>query len=195
MTVCLLSAVLSHSVMSNSATLWTAACQAPLSMRFSNQEYPSGLPCPPSGDLPNLGAEPRSPALQVDSLPSEPSGKTRLKRLPAMRETWVRFLGWEDPLEKEMATHSSILAWRIPKMEKPGGLQSRGFAKSRIRLSDFTSYLSSRGPSQPRNQTRLQGAALPAELPRMPDCMYISNQVEFHNTKHPNSQKIISEIF
>ena len=38
----------------------------------------------------------------------------RLKRLPAMRETWVRSLGWEDPLEKEMATHSSVLAWRIP---------------------------------------------------------------------------------
>ena len=38
----------------------------------------------------------------------------RLKRLPAMQETWVRPLGWEDPLEKEMATHSSILAWRIP---------------------------------------------------------------------------------
>ena len=41
----------------------------------------------------------------------------RLKRLPAMRETWVRSLGREDPLEKEMATHSSILAWRIPWME------------------------------------------------------------------------------
>ena len=38
----------------------------------------------------------------------------RIKRLPAMQETWVRFLGWEDPLEKEMATHSNILAWRIP---------------------------------------------------------------------------------
>ena len=46
----------------------------------------------------------------------------RLKRLPAMRETWVRSLGWEDPLEKEMATHSSILAWRIPWTEEPGGL-------------------------------------------------------------------------
>ena len=43
-----------------------------------------------------------------------------------MQETWVRFLGWEDPLEKEMATHSSILAWKIPWMEKPGGLQSWG---------------------------------------------------------------------
>ena len=50
----------------------------------------------------------------------------RLKRLPAMRETWVRSLGWEDPLEKEMATHSSILAWRIPWTEEPGGLQSSG---------------------------------------------------------------------
>ena len=50
----------------------------------------------------------------------------RLKRLPAMWETWVRSLGWEDPLEKEMATHSSILAWRIPWTEEPGGVQSTG---------------------------------------------------------------------
>ena len=50
----------------------------------------------------------------------------RLKRLPAMWETWVRSLGREDPLEKEMATHSSILAWRIPWTEEPGGLQSMG---------------------------------------------------------------------
>ena len=50
----------------------------------------------------------------------------RLKRLPAMQETWVRSLGQEDPLEKEIATHSSILAWRIPRTEEPGGLQSTG---------------------------------------------------------------------
>ena len=50
----------------------------------------------------------------------------RIKRLPAMRETRVWSLGWEDPLEKEMATHSSILAWRIPWTEEPGGLQSTG---------------------------------------------------------------------
>ena len=50
----------------------------------------------------------------------------RLKRLPAMWETWVQSLGWEDPLGKEMATHSSILAWRIPWMEEPSGLQSTG---------------------------------------------------------------------
>ena len=61
----------------------------------------------------------------------------RLKCLPAMWETWVRSLGREDPLEKEMATHSSILAWRIPWMEQLGGLQST-VTKSRTRLSNFT---------------------------------------------------------
>ena len=47
-----------------------------------------------------------------------------VKNLPALLETWVRFLGYEDPLEKEMATHSSILAWEIPRTEEPGRLQS-----------------------------------------------------------------------
>ena len=55
----------------------------------------------------------------------------RLKHLPAMRETWVQSLGWEDPLEEEMATHSSILAWRIPWTEEPGGLQSTGSQRAR----------------------------------------------------------------
>ena len=50
----------------------------------------------------------------------------RLKHLPAMWETWVRSLGREDPLEKEMATYSSILAWRIPWTEEPSVLQSTG---------------------------------------------------------------------
>ena len=50
----------------------------------------------------------------------------RVKRLPAMRETRVRSLGQEDLLEKEMATHSSTLAWKIPWTEKPGRLQSMG---------------------------------------------------------------------
>ena len=45
-----------------------------------------------------------------------------VKDLPAMQETWVRSLGWEDPLEKGMATHSSILAWRIPWTKEPGSL-------------------------------------------------------------------------
>ena len=51
-----------------------------------------------------------------------------VKHLSAIQETWVQSLGWEDPLEKEMAAHSSIVAWKTPRMEKPG----------RTRLSDFT---------------------------------------------------------
>ena len=53
-----------------------------------------------------------------------------VKNLPAMQETQVRFPGWEDPLEKEMATHSSILAWRIPWTEEPGRVQSIGLKES-----------------------------------------------------------------
>ena len=48
----------------------------------------------------------------------------RVKNMPAVQETWVLSLGWEDPLEEGVATHSSILAWRIPWTEEPGGLQS-----------------------------------------------------------------------
>ena len=86
-------------------TPWAVACQDPLSMGFSRQEYWSGLPFPSPGDLPNPRIKPGSPALQ---------------------EIQVRPLGREDPLEKEMATHSSILAWRIPWTEEPGRLQSMG---------------------------------------------------------------------
>ena len=57
-----------------------------------------------------------------------------VKRLPTVRETQVQSLGWEDLLEKEMATHSSILAWEIPWTEEPGRLQST--QKSQARLSD-----------------------------------------------------------
>ena len=66
-----------------------------------------------------------------------------VKNLPAMQETWVRSLGWEDPPEKEMATHSSILAWRIPRMEEPGGLQSIG--SHRVRHDGATSLAPSQG--------------------------------------------------
>ena len=71
------------------ATPWTVACKASLSMEFSRQEYWRELPFP--------------------SLISQ-----LVKNLPAMHETWVQSLGWENPLEKGKATHSSILAWRIP---------------------------------------------------------------------------------
>ena len=60
----------------------------------------------------------------------------RVKHLPAMQETWVQYLGQEDPLEKEMATHSSTLACKIPRTEEPGGLQ-HGVAKE----SDMTDRL------------------------------------------------------
>ena len=55
-----------------------------------------------------------------------------VKNPPAMQETLVRFLGWEDLLEKEMATHSSNLAWEIPWTEEPGGRQSMGPQKSQL---------------------------------------------------------------
>ena len=54
-----------------------------------------------------------------------------VKNLPAMWETWVRSLGWEDPLENGMATHCTIRAWRIPWTEKPGGTQSMGSQRVR----------------------------------------------------------------
>ena len=64
-----------------------------------------------------------------------------VKSLPAVWETQVKSQGWEDPLEKEMATHFSILAWKIPWTEEPSRLQSRG-SQSQTQLSDFTFTLS-----------------------------------------------------
>ena len=58
-------------------------------------------------------------------------GGSAVKNLPAMQETWVQSLGQEDPLEKEMATHSSILTWEIPWAEEPGRLQSIGSQRVR----------------------------------------------------------------
>ena len=59
-----------------------------------------------------------------------------VKNLPAMQEIWVQLLGREDPLEKGMATHCSILVWRIPWTEEPDGLQTMGSQKSHTQLSD-----------------------------------------------------------
>ena len=64
------------------ATPWTVARQAPLSVEFSGKEYWSGLPCPSPGDLPDAGIKPRSPALQSNSLPSEPPGKPMMSTSP-----------------------------------------------------------------------------------------------------------------
>ena len=114
-------------------------CQAPLSMEYSRREYWSGLLFP--GDLPDSGMEPVSPAL-VSGFFATAVGTYNwytaffggisnwgasliaqlIKYLPTVQETWVWFPGWEDPLEKAMTTHSSILAWRIPWTEELGGL-------------------------------------------------------------------------
>ena len=94
-------------------------------MKFSRPEYQSGYPFPSPGDIPNPGIEPRSPALQADSLPTSLVAQ-RLKHLPGMQETQVQSLSLEDPLKKEMATHSRTLDWRIPWREEPGRLQSMG---------------------------------------------------------------------
>ena len=108
--------------MSNSfVTPWTAALQAPLSMGFSRQEHWSGLPHPPPGDLSNSGIKPlslMSPALaERFFITSTMSNFT--------------FTFHFHALEKEMATHSGVLAWRIPGTVEPGGLPS--MASHRVR--------------------------------------------------------------
>ena len=76
------------------------------------------------------GLEARCPGSQDIPLPEEWNRASlvaqMVKRLPGMQETWVRSLGWDNPLEKEMATHSSTLVWKIPWTEEPGRLQSMG---------------------------------------------------------------------
>ena len=113
-------------------------------MGFSRQKYCSGLPYPPPGDLPTPGTEPASLMSPASAYRSFTTGTTwkalsfhitclftslvaqTAQHLPAMRETWVRSLGQEDALEKEMETHSGTLAGKIPWTEEPGGLQSMG---------------------------------------------------------------------
>ena len=120
-------------------TPWTVANQAPLSMQFSRQEYWSGLSCPPPGNLTDPGIEPIFPAISCIGrriffffLTTSTTWKwtslvaQMVKRLSTMREAQVRSLGWEDPLEKDMTTHSSTLSWKIPWTEEHGRLQSTG---------------------------------------------------------------------
>ena len=84
----MLCAVPSRSILFHSVTPGTVACQAPLAMGFSGQEYWSGLPCPLPGDLPDPWIKPRSSTLQVDSLPSEPLGKPMV---------WTISSSWDLP--------------------------------------------------------------------------------------------------
>ena len=96
------------------ATPWTAAYQATPSMGFSGQQYWSGVPLP----SPNM----HTVYLILQMFKNTFLVTQMVKYLPAMQETQVHSLGWEELLEKEMATHSNMLAWRIPRTEEPGGL-------------------------------------------------------------------------
>jgi len=94
----------------------------------------------------------------------------RLKHLPPMWETLDQSQGWKDPLEKEMVTHSSILAWRIPWTEKPGRLQSNGVAKSRTQLSDFTCLLQLVDTEEIKNRWKEYTEELYKKDLNEPDC-------------------------
>ena len=85
----------------------------------------------------NLSYDSNPGRLFILSIPEMASLVTEMvKNLPAIQETWVQSLGQEDPLEKGMATHSSNLAWGMPWIEEPGGLQSMGVTKSQTQLSN-----------------------------------------------------------
>ena len=101
-------------------TLWTIAHQAPLSMGFSRQEYWTGLSCPPQGDLPNPGIEPRSPLLQEDSLPSEPPGKPHLTHYNHSKKP-PKPIGMFIPHLLQVLNALLALLKRCPSMTKPPG--------------------------------------------------------------------------
>ena len=115
-------------------TPWTVACQVPLSMEFSRQEY-CVLSCSNKTLLieTSTGAvlAHRSQFANPYSISWASLVVQTVKNLPATWETQAQNLSWQDPLEKGMATHSSILAWRIPWTEEPGGLQSMGSQRVR----------------------------------------------------------------
>ena len=109
-------------------TLWTVARQAPLSMGLSRQEYWSGLPCPPPGDLPNPGIKPGSPALQMDSLPAELPGKP-------------------------CVTKSAKSLQSCPTLCDPMDHPAFGILEARV--LEWVAFPFSRGSSQPRDKTQV----------------------------------------
>ena len=139
--MCICACVLSHfSRVWLFVTPWTVACQTTLSMGFSRQEHWRGLACPSPGHLPAPGIEPSSPALlgEGDGIPLQysclenPMDRGAWKAaVHGVAKSWARqsdftFTFHFHALEKEMATHSSVLAWRIPGTGQPGGLPSMG---------------------------------------------------------------------
>ena len=89
-------------------TPWTVACQAPLSIGFSRQEYWSGLPCPPPGDIPNPGMKPRSSTLLVDCLPSKPPGKPKNTGVGSLSFSSQQERGKAIPLSRKILPGSHI---------------------------------------------------------------------------------------
>ena len=126
---------LSRSVMSNPL----GACQAPLSTGFSREEYQNGLPSPPPGDLPNPGTEPRSPTLQADSSPSEPSGKSK--------NTGVDGLS--------LLQGSSLTQGSNPGLLHCRQILYRLSHQGSPRILEWADCSLSRGSSRPRNQPRV----------------------------------------
>ena len=136
-------------------TPWTVACQAPLSMGFFRQEYRSGLPCPPPGALPTPGIEPRSPALQVDSLLSEPPGKPK--------NTGVVSLSLFQGIFPNQGSNPGLphCRWILYQLSHKGS----------PKMLEWVAYPFSSESSRPRNQTgspALQADSLPTELSGKP---------------------------
>ena len=109
-----------------------------------------------------------------------------VKNLPAVQETWVQFLGWEDTLEKEKATHSSILVWRIPWTEEPGGLQSTGSQRVGHDWATSTHLFTSRCAGETREEPGRHQAASPlqtayGELPSEDVSTFSSHRLDPNN--------------
>ena len=119
-----------YSVLRSSRPASLTALRCPRGIPPPSQSYlPHPLQISASSNIASLGMS----ALRIPppDLAGVPLVAQMIKNPPAMWETWIQPLGWEDPLEKDMATHSSILAWRIPWTEEPGRLQSMGSQRVR----------------------------------------------------------------
>ena len=121
----------------------------------------------------------------------------RLKRLPAMWETWVRSLGREDPLETEMATHSSILVWKIPWTEEPGGLQSIGSQRVGHGCSDLAQHCTAEPWLNTSSHWKVKVKSLSRFLTQgLNSCfLFLQHwQVDSLSLSHPGSPWLASEI-
>ena len=148
--------------MSDSATLWTVAHQAPLSMGFSRQEYWSGLPCPPPGDLPDPGIKPISPAapaLQADSLPLSHQGSPKKLQEPQrnihkdVNQHDVRCVQPNSVVCFNLKVKVSHLV--MPTLCDPMHWSSSVHGLLQGRILEWVAISFSRGSSRPRDQTQV----------------------------------------